>query len=101
MMHFNGIMVGMWVGVVFTSPYHSICYLSFYLKLEGMNFVADNYTFLQIIDDTNMILRNFFNVFTCLKECLNMYMNILQCALKDSLEFFQGLSFQVVSQVQN
>ena len=101
MMHFNRTEAGMWASIVFTSPYHDICYLSFHLKLQGTNFVADNFKFLKIIVDTDMIIRKFKKVFACPKESLNRCKHILQLALKDSLENFHGLSLQMIFQVQN
>ena len=91
----------MWASIVFTSPYHDICYLSFHLKLQGTNFVADNFKFLKIIVDTDMIIRKFEKVFACLKECLNGCKDILQLAPKYSPEKFHGSSLQMIFQVQN
>ena len=82
MMHFNGTKTGMWIGIIFTSHFHDIYCLSFRLKCEGMNFVADNFDFLRIIGDTNMIITKLNNMFEHPKERLNRCMDMLQLAFK-------------------
>ena len=58
----------MWKGIVFTSPFHDICYLSFNLIFEGMTFVVDNIKILKIIGDTNMIIIKMNYMFACPKK---------------------------------
>ena len=70
MMHLNRTERGMWACIVFTSPYHDICYLSFCLHFEGMNFVADNFKILNIVSDTAMIITKMNEIFACPKEFL-------------------------------
>ena len=43
MIHCNKIKIGMWMGMIFILEFHNIYYLSFLLKHEGMNYVADNF----------------------------------------------------------
>ena len=81
--------------------FHDICYLSFRLKLEGMNFVADSFKFLSNIRYTNMIITKRNNMLACPKECLNKYRGILQLVHQDSPEIFKGSSLQMVFQAQN
>ena len=47
MMYFNKTDTCIWTGIVFTSPFHDICCLSFQLEFGGMNLVADNFKYFQ------------------------------------------------------
>ena len=49
MMHFNKTKAGRWTSMIFTSQFHSIYGLSFRLKHEGMNYIADNFKISRII----------------------------------------------------
>ena len=84
LMHFNGTETG----IVFTSHFHDIYYLSFRLKCEGMNFLVENFIFLWIIGYINMIITKMNNMFAHPKEHLNSCRDMLQLVFKDTQEIF-------------
>ena len=101
MMHFNKIETSMWAGMIFTPQFHSIYCLSFRLKHEGMNLIADSFKILKNIEGTNINVPKMKNVLLCTKEYLKRYRNMLQLALEKTLEDFYGSPWQMASQVQN
>ena len=99
--NFNETDTSMWTGIIFTSHFHDIYCLSFRLKCEGMNFVADNFKFLKNIGDINMIITKMNSMFACPKECLSRCRDILQQAFKNTDEYFQSSPLQMIPQVHN
>ena len=89
MMHFNRTDTSMWTSIVFICPFHDICYLSFRLKLEGMNFVVDNFNLSTIIEGTNKIITKMNNQETFTKrisdgECV--YLSPVQICIDKAYE---------------
>ena len=57
MIYFNKTKVGRWTSMIFIPQLHNIYCLSFHLKHEGMNYIANNFKISRIIGVTNMIVK--------------------------------------------
>ena len=97
MMHFKKIEIGKWTGMTFTPQFHSIYCLSFHLKQEGMNFIADNFKISRIIWNINMIATKMSDVLVYPKKCLSKCKDRLQLTYED----LRGPALLMASQPQN
>ena len=83
MMHFNKAEEGRWIGMIFIPHSQSIYCLSFHLKHEGMNYMADNFKISRIIAVVNMIVKKISNVLVRPKKCLSKCRDRLQLTYED------------------
>ena len=95
MVQFKKTKAGRWTGMIFIPMLHIIYCLSFHLKHEGMNYIADHFKISRIIGVTNMIMKKISNALVHLKKCLSKCRDMLWLTYED----LWGPTLRIASQV--